>query len=59
MLRYTTDWDDPSGGWLLLGDRPFSLMPGRRPADLEAERGIDEDVYFACPGMDPLGILGY
>ena len=40
-----------------MGGKPFSLMPGRRLAAYDAERGIDEDVYLACPGTDPLGIL--
>ena len=34
-------------------------MPGRTLAAYDAERGISEDVYLACPGTDPLGILGY
>ena len=41
------------------GDSSFSLMQGRTLAACDAERGINEDVYPACPGTDPLGILGY
>ena len=34
-------------------------MTGRTLVAYNAERGVDEDVYLACPGTDPLGILGY
>ena len=34
-------------------------MPGRALAAYDAERGVDQDVYLAYPGADPMGILGY
>ena len=58
-FRYITDWEKPRGGWLLNGDGPFSLMPGRTLTAYDAQRGINEDVFLACPGTDPLGNLGY
>ena len=58
-FRYITDLEVTAGGWLLKGGRPFSLMPGWTLATYDAKRGVDEDVYLACPGTDPLGILGY
>ena len=42
-----------------MGGKPFSLMPGQTLAAFDAERGVDEDLHLACPGTDPLGILGY
>ena len=58
-FRYITAWDDRGGGWLLLVGGPFSLLPGPRLADLEAERGIIEDVYCACPGTDRIRRVNY
>ena len=58
-FRYIADREDPGGGWLLKEDSPFSLMPGRTLPAYDAEWGINEDVYLACPGTDPPGILGY
>ena len=34
-------------------------MPGRTLAAFDDERGVDEDVFLACPATDPLGILGH
>ena len=58
-FRYITNRHDTRGVWLLKGSRPCSLMPGRTLATFNDERGVDADVYLACPGTDPFGILGY
>ena len=57
-FRYITDWEGPGRGWLLKGGGPFSLMTGRTLVAYDAERGVDEDVYLACPGTDPWASWG-
>ena len=56
--RYLCGYDDPCGGWVLLGGQLVLLQPGRLLSVYEAERGIpgDGSVAFVCPGADPLGL---
>ena len=58
ISRYLCGYDDPCGGWVLLGGQPVLLQPGRLLSVYEAERGIpgDGSVALVCPGADPLGL---
>ena len=56
LCRYLTGFNDPCGGWVLLGGgRPVLLQPGQQLTEYEAERGIPGDCSFAfaCPEADP------
>ena len=55
---YLCGYDDPRGGWVLLGAQPVLLQPPRVLSVHAAERGIpgDGSVVFARPRADPLGL---
>ena len=58
-FHYITNWEDPGGG--LAHEWGHTLLAHARPdaRRLQYKRGVDEDVHLACPGTDPLGIMGY